>query len=347
MDGYGRLVNEDDSRRPKSPHARVAWSLSALGVDATSVRSRALILSRDVMLSAGLPARLWQGLARYLRVAQEEFDLLPLHFVPEEQTSLSIDLSSRQVNDLCVASKLLYAHIRWLDSLVDDQQEAVDPQEIHGLNNALGKLINTTLGDALSGQASTSLFATLSELYGSYALSSALDSAAAPDRLEEPITVESYASHAKARTAPMRAPVDAVLMVSSADQNLVNAAREAFESCMIAIQFYDDCLDVEEDFAAQRGSWLVRRIVSERKRIACLAGKAGTSSAPTADDFYAGALRDGHIDEALATSLQYFGAARSTSEQVFPGWARIQSKLIQRVQSLRNEYRNVVAYHDK
>lgn len=318
--------------------------VSAYEIDAATVRSSALSKARSAAAGQSREEP-WEWLKSYVCVPQREFDLLPLHFLPESQNALSRGLSAGQLTDLCVASKLLYAQIRWLDSIVDNHQKTLDIHNLHNVNSALEQLINTAFREALDGEA-TEFFATLVGLYSSYSLTAVLDSHATM-RLDESVTVESYASHAKARTAPMRAPVDAVLMASGADQNLMNSAREAFENCMVAIQFYDDCLDVEEDFAAQRGSWLVRRIVSERKRVASLAGKADTTSSPTADDFYAGALHDGHIDDALSTSLQYFYAARSISEQAFPGWAQIQSKLIQRVQSLRNEYRDIVAYHNK
>jgi hypothetical protein len=265
------------------------------------------------------------GLYPFLAANDPVIDELPFLFLPECPRRPPAGDALRHV---AVAGRLLYAQVRWLDHLADDQ-DAVGPLgAVHRLNAALDALIRSRFAAVLTNHpSSASFFSSLAHLQLRYAASLAIDSASTHSGLDLP----EYVEHAKARAAPVRAPVDAALLLASASEAEMEHAGRSFEDCAAGLQLYDDAQDVEEDFRNGRLSW----IVSETLRTS--GGKSD------ADSFYETALLGGAIDRNLEAADCLFGKAIASVEDLFPRWIEYLKSRQNLVRKLRLDLRELVS----
>jgi hypothetical protein len=117
--------------------------------------------------------------------------------------------------------------------------------------------------------------------------------------------------HVKARSAPVRAPVDAVLLLVGAPEDRTEEARSCFEWCVAGLQLYDDAVDVEEDFTEGRLSWVVSATL-------CALDGRGLEEDPDVDLFYETALAEGFLVRNLAAAERFFQKALSLAGSSFP-----------------------------
>src|SRR5918912_1270532 len=191
----------------------------------------------------------------YLTVDEPAVHLLPLHFLPHASRG---QVGEGLLRELAVAAKLEYARNRWLDEIADRPDAAPGLSSTHRVNDALLVLIHSRYSGVLGGAAAEAFFPVLSNLYACHGLSLTLDSTWYRDPASS-ITLEEYAEHARMRHGPVRAAVDAILLSVGAADDLLERARSSWHNCALGIQFYDDALDVEEDFRNRNLSWTVMR----------------------------------------------------------------------------------------
>ena len=266
----------------------------------------------------------------YVIVDEPAVHLMPLHFLPVTSWE-RVDEGSLQ--ELAVASKLEYARNRWLDELVDKPGSAPELSAQHLLNEALLGLIHSRYSLVLDGPVATVFFSVLSNLYASYGLSLVLDSTWYRNPTSS-LDLEEYAEHARMRHGPVRAPLDAVLLLVEADDELLERARSSWHNWALGVQFYDDALDVEEDFRDRNLSWTVARTLE------CFDGHSDhpdTQSLMARDAFYEKALREGVICETLGHAESFFAEAARLAEPTFPGWVTYQHACEWRVRHLRED----------
>ncbi len=271
----------------------------------------------------------------YLSVDEPAVHLLPLHFLPRDARG---QVGGGLLQDLAVAAKWEYARNRWLDEMADRSGSIPGLSSTHRVNNALLALIHSRYSRALDGAAAEAFFPELSSLYARHGLSLALDSAWYQNPASS-MTLEEYAEHARMRHGPVRAAVDAVLLSVGAPDDLLERARSSWHDCALGIQFYDDALDIEEDFRNRNLSWTVARALQyfdERPRSFAAPG------APDPDAFYERALTEGVISETLGHAESFFAEAARRAEPVFPSWATYQQACIKQVRRLRGDYERLV-----
>jgi hypothetical protein len=262
-----------------------------------------------------------------LAVDEPAIHLMPLHFLYEESRGT---VARDSLHQLAVAAKLEYARNRWLDEMVDgDAGASALTLAAHRLNDALLALIESRYARVLDGSVATSFFAMLATLHARHGLSVILDGARTG---HAGITFDDYVEHAQARHGPVRAPVDAVLLLADAPEEELQRARLSWHRWALGVQFYDDALDVEEDFRSHSPSWTVSRTLE------FFAGRL-----PDPELFYEMALREGVVSESLVHAESFFAEAARLAERCFPSWAAFQRTCMSRARELREDYEKLVA----
>ena len=270
----------------------------------------------------------------YVIVDEPAVHLMPLHFLPITSRERVDEASLR---DLAVASKLEYARNRWLDELVDKPCYAPELSAEHWLNEALLGLIHSRFSLVLDGAVAATFFSVLSKLHACYGLSLVLDSTWYRNPTSS-MDLKEYAEHARMRHGPVRAPLDAVHLLVGADDELLERARSSWHNWALGVQFYDDALDIEEDFRDRNLSWTVARTLQ------FFDGYHPDPQSPTARDaFYERALREGVICETLGHAGSFFAEAARLAEPTFPGWVTYQQACASRVRLLREDYEKLLA----
>ena len=268
----------------------------------------------------------------YVIVDEPAVHLMPLHFLPITSRD-RVDEGSLQ--DLAVAAKLEYARNRWLDELVDKPCSAPELSAQHRLNEALLGLIHSRYSHVLDGTIAAAFFSVLSKLYACYGLSLVLDSTWYRNPTSS-MDLKEYAEHARMRHGPVRAPLDAVLLLVGADDRLLERARSSWHNWALGVQFYDDALDIEEDFRDRNLSWTVSRTLGYFDH-------PDTQSLTAQDAFYEKALREGVISETLSHAESFFAEAARLAEPTFPSWVTYQHACVRRVKHLREDYEKLLA----
>ena len=302
-------------------------------LSARSIGERAERAALSLSLAHG---PVFEAFYSYVIVDEPAVHLMPLHFLP---TTLRERVEEGSLQDLAVASKLEYARNRWLDELVDKPRSAPELSARHRLNEALLGLIHARYSRVLDGSVATAFFSVLSNLYACYGLSLVLDSTWYRNSTPS-LGLEEYAEHARMRHGPVRAPLDAVLLLVGADDELLERARSSWHNWALGVQFYDDALDTEEDFRDRNLSWTVARTLQ------CFDGHSGhpdMQSLAARDAFYEKALREGVICETLAHAESFFAEAARLAEPTFPSWVTYQHACAMRVKHLREDYEKLLA----
>lgn len=264
-----------------------------------------------------------------LAVDEPAIHLMPLHFLPARSRHL---VGSEALQELAVAAKLEYARNRWLDGLVDGDfgASALAPSA-HRLDDELLTLISSRYARVLHGAAAKTFFATLATLHARHGVSVILDGAW-PRRSGTGISLDEYVEHAGARHGPVRAPVDAVLLLAGAPEDELRRARLSWHRWALGVQFYDDAIDVEEDFRNRSLSWTVSRTLEH------------FGDRPSDPDlFYETALEEGVISDSLARAESFFAESARLAEPDFPSWAAFQRECLGRARELREDYEKLVA----
>ncbi|HET7271959.1 MAG TPA: hypothetical protein VFI90_12835 [Rubrobacter sp.] len=288
---------------------------------------RALRIAKDAQ---------FESLYSYLIVDEPSVQLLPLHFLPPGSEDV---VGKDTLHDLGVAAKLEYARNRWLDDLVDAKDHPSLPLAAHRINDLVIALIKDRYRKVLDVSVAASFYDILADLYARHSLSLVIDGwrAGYP---ECAMSLKEYVEHARARHGPMRAPLDAILLLTNAPDRTLRKARVSWHNWELGVQFYDDALDVEEDFRNGNPSWVVSRTLE------IFHGELdpeGTSAPPGSDEFYRIALTEGTVCQALTYAASFFAASASQAAQNFPTWAAFQSQCLCRTVSLREDYEKMIA----
>ncbi len=310
--------------------------------DTSAVLDACQVAHEAEQAALSLPGAWEKGFESYLTYVltdEPAIHLLPLHFLPAWLQD-SVDRVS--LRGLAVAAKLEYARNRWLDEMVDDDVLPALPSAVHRLNEALLAIINSRYAEILDDGAAASFFPTLASLHARHGLSLIIDSTQHPAWLEHPpkVSLEDYIEHARARHGPLRASVDAVLLLAGATEDELRRARSSWHNCALGLQFYDDALDVEEDYAKRGLSWVVSRTLE------CLDRRVGDHPAgrpPDPDLFYETALTAGVVSEALIHAEEFFAESARLAEPIFPSWAVFQRAFLSKARELREDYDALVA----
>ena len=269
-------------------------------------------------------------------VDEPSVHLLPLHFLPPNSECV---VEPSVLHDLGVAAKLEYARNRWLDEMVDAKTPSPTSLTAHRLNDALIASINDRYARVVDSSVAPSFYRILSDLYARHGLSVILDGRRAgyPERA---ISLKEYVEHARARHGPMRAPLDALLLLVCASERTIRVARASWQNWELGVQFYDDALDVEEDFQNRNSSWVVSRTLEVLRN-----GLDSRVPAmlPGPDEFHELALTEGVICRALAYAEAFFAASARQAGQLFPTWASFQHECLNRAASLREDYESMIS----
>ena len=310
--------------------------------DASPVLDACQVAHEAEQAALSLPGAWEEGFESYLTyVLTDEpvIHLLPLHFLPAWLQD-SVDRVS--LRGLAVSAKLEYARNRWLDEMVDNGTLPALPSAVHRLNKTLLDVINSRYAKILDDGAAVSFFPTLASLHARHGLSLIIDGTqhvAWPEH-QSKVTLEDYIEHARARHGPIRAPVDAVLLLAGATEDDLRRARSSWHNGALGLQFYDDALDVEEDYGKRGLSWVVSRTLE------CLDRQAGDHPAkclPDPDLFYETALTAGVVSEALTHAEEFFAESARLAESTFPSWAAFQRAFLSKAHELREDYDALVA----
>lgn len=277
----------------------------------------------------------FESLYSYLIVDEPSVHLLPLHFLPSESAGA---VGSSTLHDLGVIAKLEYARNRWLDEMVDAKDSSLSPLTVHRLNDAVIALINDRYRKVLGPSVAAPFYAVLADLHARHGLSLVLDGwrAGYPECI---MSLKEYVDHARARHGPMRAPLDALLLITGAPKRRVRKARSSWHNWELGVQFYDDAIDVEEDFRDRNCSWVVSRTL---EIFHSQLDPGNSSVLPDPDEFYRVSLTKGVVCQALTYAERFFAASASQAEQTFPTWAAFQSQCMRRTFSLREDYEKIV-----
>lgn len=278
----------------------------------------------------------FESLCSYLRVDEPSVHLLLLHFLPTDSRRT---VSPTTLHDLGVAAKLEYTRNRWLDEMVDAVRPYPVPLSAHRLNDGVIASTCERYEKVLDTPAAASFYRILANLYARHGLSVVLDGRR-PGALERVMSLKDYVEHARARHGPMRAPLDALLLLVGTPETTIRRARVSWQNWALGVQFYDDALDVEEDFRDRNCSWAVSRtleIFRERSH-----GR-DRSTLPDLDAFYEVALTEGVVCRALALAERFFAASARHAEHLFPTWAAFQRECLERTARLREDYEEFVA----
>ena len=284
----------------------------------------------------GLPLAhgpVFEAFYSYVVVDEPAVHLMPLHFLPVSSRK-RVDEGSLQ--ELAVAAKLEYARNRWLDELADKPSSAYGLSAEHRLNEALVGLIRSRYSHVLDGPVATAFFSVLANLYACYGLSLVLDSTWCRNPTSA-MALHEYAEHARMRHGPVRAPMDAVLLLVGAEDELLQRARSSWHNWALGVQFYDDALDIEEDFRDRNLSWTVARALEYHDEY------PDTPAPGIRDAFYEMALSEGVICETLGHAGSFFDEAARLAEPEFPGWVTYQRACASRVKNLREDYEKLLA----
>ena len=279
--------------------------------------------------------KVFESYYTYLTVDEPAVHLMPLHFLPRPSRE---EVGEDALRELGVAGKLEYARNRWLDEMVDHPGSAPGLSQSHRLNDALITLINSRYAGVLDGAVAASFFPVLSALHARYGLSLILDGARFGGFIPQ-ITLEDYAEHARTRHGPVRAPVDAVLLLAGAPDSLIRRARSSWHNWALGVQFYDDALDVEEDFRNRNLTWAVGRALAYFDRPS---DNPATKTLPDPDTFYERALAEGVVSEALSHAESFFAESAGLAEPAFPSWVPFQKACIDQARRLREDYEKLV-----
>jgi len=279
--------------------------------------------------------KVFESYYTYLTVDEPAVHLMPLHFLPQESWG---QVGEGQLSDLAVAAKLEYARNRWLDEMVDHPGSTPGLAHAHRLNDALITLIGSRYAGVLDGAAATSFFPVLSGLHARHGLSLILDGCGSAG-FTYPITLEDYAEHARARHGPVRATVDAVLYLVGATDGLLGRARSSWHNWALGVQFYDDALDIEEDFRDGNVSWAVGRAL---QYVHPSSANLPTQNTPDPDSFYERALAEGVVSEALGHAESFFAESATLAAPDFPSWVAFQRACISQAGQLREDYEKLV-----
>ncbi len=321
--------------RPGPAPLRPELSITQM-LDAREVAREA---ERTVLALPSTRDAAFQSLYSYLIVDEPSVHLLPLHFLPNG-SGTSIGASA--LRDLGVAAKLEYARNRWLDEMVDANSSSSSSAislEAHRLNAALLALINARYARTLDPSVIGTFYSTLGELHARHGLSLILDGQRA-GCFGVPVSLREYIEHARARHGPMRAPLDAVLLLSGASRKEIDRTRCSWHNWELGVQFYDDALDIEEDFRDRNLSWAVSRTLEiSRGRL----GHGTRAPLPDPDTFYEIALTEGVVCQALTYAERFFAASARQSGETFPTWAAFQRQCFSRTVRLREDYEKMVA----
>jgi hypothetical protein len=306
------------------------------GVDlaASAMLNASRIGEEAEMAALSLPLtreKVFESYYTYLTVDEPAVHLMPLHFLPHASRE---QVGEGALRELAVAGKLEYARNRWLDEMVDHPGSASGLSSAHRLNDALIKLINSRYAAVLDGAAAASFFPVLSVLHARHGLSLILDGARFGGFIP-PISLEEYAEHARTRHGPVRAPVDAVLLLTGAADSLLQRARSSWHNWALGVQFYDDALDVEEDFQNRNLTWAVGRALEYFHR-------SVTQRMPDPDTFYERALGEGVVSEALSHAESFFAESARLAEPAFPSWVPFQKACVSQARCLREDYEKLV-----
>jgi hypothetical protein len=279
--------------------------------------------------------KVFESYYTYLTVDEPAVHLMPLHFLPH---AMREKIGEGPLRELAVAGKLEYARNRWLDEIVDHPGSAPGLSQAHRLNDALIALINSRYAEVLDGSAAASFFPVLSGLHARYGLSLILDGARFGGFIP-PVALEEYAEHARTRHGPVRAPVDAVLLLTGATDSLLGRARSSWHNWALGVQFYDDALDVEEDFRDRNLSWAVGRVLDYFRPSP---DNPAALSMPDPDTFYERALAEGVVSEALSHAESFFAESARLAEPAFPSWVTFQRACMSQARRLREDYEKLV-----
>jgi len=279
--------------------------------------------------------KVFESYYTYLTVDEPAVHLMPLHFLPRESRE---EVGEDALRELAVAGKLEYARNRWLDEMVDHPGSAPGLSQAHRLNDALITLINSRYTVVLDGSAAAAFLPVLARLHASHGLSLILDGARFGGFIP-PITLEDYAEHARMRHGPVRAPVDAVLLLSGAADSLLQRARSSWHNWALGVQFYDDALDVEEDFRNRNLTWAVGRSLGYFHRPS---DNPVTERLPDPDTFYERALAEGVVSEALSHAESFFAESARLAGPAFPSWVPFQKACMGQARRLRKDYEKLV-----
>lgn len=280
----------------------------------------------------------FESLYSYLTVDDPAYHLLPLHFLPLGEQE-SVDTAS--LHELGVAAKLEYARNRWLDELVDAADASSLPLSFHQLNDALVEIIIARYAGVLDGPNAGSFFSTLVGLHARHGLSAILD-VRRRKGCEPSMNLEEYIEHAEARHGPMRAALDAVLLLAGANENELQGARSSWHNWMLGVQFYDDALDIEEDLRDGNLSWASSRTLV---RFCERYGREPVEGAIDADLLYETALTEGVVCEGLVHAAAFFAASARLAESAYPTWATLQRECLNRTVSVREDFEKLIAQY--
>jgi hypothetical protein len=270
-----------------------------------------------------------------LTIDEPAVHLLPVHFLPHAWHGR---VGESLLYELAVAAKFEYARNRWLDEVADHPDSVPGLSSTHRVNDALLEFIYSRYSGVLDGSVAGVFFRVLSNLYARHGLSLMLDST----RYRNPassITLEEYAEHARMRHGPVRAAVDAVLLSVGAADDLLVRARSSWHNCALGIQFYDDALDIEEDFRNRNLSWTVTRTL---EYFDGHSGNSDTQGMPDPDAFYEVALAEGVISETLSHAESFFAESARLAEPTFPSWAKYQQSCEGQSRLLREDYEKLI-----
>ncbi|SMC01614.1 hypothetical protein SAMN00767673_2854 [Rubrobacter radiotolerans DSM 5868] len=259
-------------------------------------------------------------------------ELLPYNFLPE----WAEDRVGREaLHELAIAGKMVHAQVRWLDKIADDLAPRSVLANVHGLNEALDNLARARFRSVLGEEKAAPFFAMFAQLYARYAASLAVDQASRGFRGGR-LSLEQYVEHAKARAAPVRAPVDAVLLLIGTSEEQISEARSCFGWWAAGLQLYDDAIDVEEDFAAGRLSWVVSETLGAL-------GAHDMVEDLEEDLFYETALVGGHLVRNLAAAESLFEKALCLAESDFPRCIDYLRATLRRTRQYRTDLEELMA----
>lgn len=287
---------------------------------------------RDV-LSLHLPrCKQFETLYSYVVVDEPAVHLMPIHFLPRASAAVP---DADSLLALGVAAKLGYVRSRWLDEIVDTGC-AGSLLAVHRLDNALTDLINARYAQVLPGNISGRFFTILSDLNARHGASLAIDGShrlRAMNALEE----EDFVHHARCRHGSYRASVDAVLLLSGVSDATLHRARQAWHSWALGVQFYDDALDIEEDFEEQNLSWALHRALDLKEKNGTVDRRLDS------DSFYQSEIVRVVVVKALARAEAFFAEAAHLADGLFPTWAALQRACVAQAGSLRKDLQRLTA----
>jgi hypothetical protein len=115
--------------------------------------------------------------------------------------------------------------------------------------------------------------------------------------------------------------------------------RSSWHNWALGVQFYDDALDVEDDFRNRNLTWAVGRTLEYFHRSA---DNPATQRMPDPDTFYERALAGGVVSEALSHAESFFAESARLAEPAFPSWVPFQMACVSQAGRLREDYEKLV-----